>query len=76
MWLRENRLKRKIAHLWLPFASQKRACISSLMSYQGHTQISNTNLKLVVNKTFSENLTDFFLFVTNNCEQVYQDLYQ
>ena len=30
MWLRENRLKAKIAHFRLLSASQKRACLSSL----------------------------------------------
>ena len=32
MWLCEGKLKLKTAHFRLPFASQKRACLSSLMS--------------------------------------------
>ena len=31
MWLCENRLKGKTAHFRLPSASQKRACLSSLL---------------------------------------------
>ena len=33
MWLRENRLKRKTAHVRLPSASQKRAYLSSLICH-------------------------------------------
>ena len=35
MWLSEGKLKVKIAHFRLPSASQKRACLSSLISCTG-----------------------------------------
>ena len=31
MWLSEGKLNVKIAHFWLPSASQKRTCLSSLL---------------------------------------------
>ena len=33
MWLCAGKLKVKTAHFWLPSASQKRACLSSLVNY-------------------------------------------
>ena len=45
MWLCEGKLKVKTSHFWLPSASQKRACLSSLLS-EGHTDVAEHFPKL------------------------------
>ena len=54
MWLRENRLKGKTAHFWLPSASQKRAWLTmtSFVPWLANLNIKCNVTSMFVNKKF------------------------